>query len=493
MKKFIIIALCAVLAVSGVAAAVVLSANGDKTSSLLEDGCWMSDATYMLDDVEDYGVGFVFKPFDKESGIAVSLDREEFPYVVRDGVVMMFRYNSDDECYDHMFNGRIEKLEGQDMVGYHLILTPTKAGCDYINEWPPEETNEVYLRHIERNSDTDFTIKCYFDYWSTAQNGKTRYTNGFSSEGFTANGAKYKDFRQELYSLDRNIVIYEFFNHSVEFDDSYGNMKGFYYDTYDEKWYYTPGVLSHYDESDAMNISFAHTGVLSSTGCEGEYEYDASLDALVKSDSSNAAFYRVTSFSDNDIVQPLSAEQQMMLDEAITKAELSTTDWQAAYKGYLEQRLEYDNPDYASFSLGYIDDDDIPELLYASDSSHASTVKVFTLYNGVLRSLGEFGSSGTVSYIERNGLICSSGMWQGNSVYAAYSIFGGRVDCIWQGEDNLGSAYDESVKIFYSNGEVVSESEYMNMVNKYFDENKLMVHHENSYSLTRDNIANTIQ
>ncbi len=326
MKKIIITVLCAALAISGAAVAAVFMLTGDKTESMLEDGCWISDASYMLDDVEDYGLGFVFKPYDKESGVAVSLDREEFPYVIRDGVIMMFRYNVDDGYYDHMFNARIEKPEAQYMEGYYLILTPAEAGCDYINVWPPEQASDIYLRHIERNSDTDFTIKCYFDYWSSAQNDKTRYTNGFSRGGFTANGAEYKAFREELLSIDRNIVLYEFLNQTVEFDDSYGNMKGFYYDMYDEKWYYTPGSLSHYDESDAMNISFAHTGVLSSTGCEGEYEYDASLDALVKSDSSNAAFYRVTSFSDNDIVQPLSAEQQMMLDEAIARAELSAAD-----------------------------------------------------------------------------------------------------------------------------------------------------------------------
>lgn len=69
--------------------------------------------------------------------------------------------------------------------------------------------------------------------------------------------------------------------------------------------------------------------------------------------------------------------------------------------------------------LALIDDDNTPELLLIEDNSHASGVKVYTYYQGSVIELGEFGSFGSMQYVERGGMIFSgySGMGVGSSQF----------------------------------------------------------------------------
>lgn len=69
--------------------------------------------------------------------------------------------------------------------------------------------------------------------------------------------------------------------------------------------------------------------------------------------------------------------------------------------------------------LALIDDDNTPELLLIEDNSHASGVKVYTYYQGSVVELGEFGSFGSMQYVEKGGMIFSgySGMGVGSSQF----------------------------------------------------------------------------
>ncbi len=77
---------------------------------------------------------------------------------------------------------------------------------------------------------------------------------------------------------------------------------------------------------------------------------------------------------------------------------------------------EISNLKYARFSLAYIDDDDIPELLVCYGDSHADTVSVYKVGSEKdLILLGRFGETGTIKYCEKANLIESSaggmGVW----------------------------------------------------------------------------------
>lgn len=95
---------------------------------------------------------------------------------------------------------------------------------------------------------------------------------------------------------------------------------------------------------------------------------------------------------------------------------------QAPYaQAYLEFLTEYAQNSKdgkgqgARFSLVFVDDNDIPELLLMEDDCHSKGVKVYTYYQDQVVELGAFGSSGLMQYVERAGLIFSHYMGHGES------------------------------------------------------------------------------
>lgn len=117
----------------------------------------------------------------------------------------------------------------------------------------------------------------------------------------------------------------------------------------------------------------------------------------------------------------MSDTESGLYDAALTsdKADISdidTTDmkdWQQAYVDYLTENQE--NIGHAS--LGYVDDDDIPELFICEEESpsHGCGVKVLSYINGQVTQITastndreKFGSNGVVSYYEKSGIIWSS-------------------------------------------------------------------------------------
>ncbi len=95
---------------------------------------------------------------------------------------------------------------------------------------------------------------------------------------------------------------------------------------------------------------------------------------------------------------------------------------QAPYaQAYLEFLTEYAQNSKdgkgqgARFSLVFVDDNDIPELLMMEDDCHSKGVKVYTYYQDQVVELGAFGSFGLMQYVERAGLIFSHYMGHGES------------------------------------------------------------------------------
>lgn len=503
MKKAIIAALCILLCGGVVAGAVLFSDNtfplgsSSKISEKLSDGCWLDYSSEFQIDELSGGIGFVFKPLDNNSGIAVSMNHEEFPYVINGNTIQIFYYNTDDEKYDLMFNAYFSEVQEYEGVYEVLKLTATEAGISYADVFSlEEEFSDIWLAHLEGTKENEHRIRMLFDFWSNVENPlKNDYTNGFTNEN------TYKEMRVRLSEKDTNASIMKFLQTTYDFGlDDYANAIFYTYDAEDDKWYYL--LMNYYSDFQGENngkyrymFSFGADSEYSDPFLENAYEYVERNDAFVTANGEGDEFYRITSFSDTELVAPLSEERQAQLDEAIAEASIQLTDWKTAYAEFLTDKLDMDYVQYASFSLGYIDDDDIPELLFASDSSHVSQVEILTLHNGVLRTLGEYGSSGMISYLEKENLICSYGMWQGNSNYEVYELIDDQVVEVWNGSDNQGSAYDESVLSCYSNGQQVSKSEYSKHVEKYFNSAKLKTHGGSngvSYELTKENINKII-
>ncbi|MDE6883243.1 MAG: hypothetical protein K2P48_09030 [Lachnospiraceae bacterium] len=131
------------------------------------------------------------------------------------------------------------------------------------------------------------------------------------------------------------------------------------------------------------------------------------------------------SLREGELLEDLEREEETAssADMAEARKQSKSEDMQQApyARAYLEFLTEYvqnskdGKGQGARFSLAFVDDDDIPELLLMEDDCHAEGVKVFTYYQDQVVELGAFGSSGLMQYVERAGLIFSHYMGHGES------------------------------------------------------------------------------
>lgn len=101
------------------------------------------------------------------------------------------------------------------------------------------------------------------------------------------------------------------------------------------------------------------------------------------------------------------AEEEAPAEEApAEEVSWSGVSYMTAYWQFLKAYVEENKFAYmARVALAFIDDDNIPELLLIEDNSHATGVKVYTYDQESVIELGEFGSMGSMQYVERGGMI----------------------------------------------------------------------------------------
>ena len=131
------------------------------------------------------------------------------------------------------------------------------------------------------------------------------------------------------------------------------------------------------------------------------------------------------SLREGELLEDMEREEEMAssADMAEARKQSKSEDMQQApyAQAYLEFLTEYAQNSKdgkgqgARFSLVFVDDNDIPELLLMEDDCHAKGVKVFTYYQDQVVELGAFGSFGLMQYVERAGLIFSHYMGHGES------------------------------------------------------------------------------
>lgn len=125
-------------------------------------------------------------------------------------------------------------------------------------------------------------------------------------------------------------------------------------------------------------------------------------------------------------------EETEDVGEVYAGAEL-TEDYALAYYGFLKEYAEDctgPNAEKARFSLAYIDDNEVPELLLMEDDCHAAGVKVYTYVQGVVKEIGGFGSFGRMQYVEREGMIFDHYMGQGEKNSNFFKLEDGEVKLI---------------------------------------------------------------
>ncbi len=123
------------------------------------------------------------------------------------------------------------------------------------------------------------------------------------------------------------------------------------------------------------------------------------------------------------------------------------------------------------FELGYVDNDNIPELFVSTDMSHAAGVTVYTYSNGKVVKLCDTGSYGATQYIERKGYICGYYMGLGAIDTVVYKLENGKVTeaFVTNDESYVDDAMLDGRKRAYTiNDKAVTQKEMINYYNIYF-------------------------
>lgn len=224
-----------------------------------------------------------------------------------------------------------------------------------------------------------------------------------------------------------------------------------------------------------------------------EKEFDSSL-ALFQKENKFVEAYEYYNIAD-DIAQELS-----MLLGLTAEEETEPQEWADAYKEFIEsfrpQKGEVNDSrtDNGHFQLGYVNDDDIPELFIATGSSHSNSVLVCTYYNHKVCQLGYFGSNGTFSYRERANIIHDFYGGMGNAYTAYYRFERGTavkiesLEMTERQEDDRTFAYDYS----YNNQNITKE-EYEKYEKKFSEKSMTEIAYGDMPVISSDNIKNILK
>ena len=164
-------------------------------------------------------------------------------------------------------------------------------------------------------------------------------------------------------------------------------------------------------------------------------------------------------------------EVEKKINEEIDRLETENTEgWKKAYLDLLNDY--YCETEEERVFLGYVDDDDVPELFISEGWFHYCTVEVYTFENNIVTLLCETGSNGMVNYFERQGILCGHYVGMGTGTYWVYSIDNGKVQEIYNAFTNEGWAGEEFDIERRINGIDVTEDELDEFLDSYFDKEK---------------------
>lgn len=172
--------------------------------------------------------------------------------------------------------------------------------------------------------------------------------------------------------------------------------------------------------------------------------------------------------------------------DSIPYEEEASPEWENAYKKILKNfHSDFGEP---RFSLAYIDNDNIPELLISVDGSHAGTVYVYTYYKNKAKEVGNYGEYGTIIFGEKENKIYSEYVGMGISLVSVYEIQNGREKELVKIEGCM-DEYDDTVSRYYINSNEVSEQEYDDAWQSYYEQKKhTVVTYDDCVPITRQNI-----
>lgn len=175
-----------------------------------------------------------------------------------------------------------------------------------------------------------------------------------------------------------------------------------------------------------------------------------------------------------------------------------TAPYAKAYYDFLQECISARTvgPEYR-FALTFIDDNEIPELLLFRDDSHAAGVEVYTYNQDQIVMLGEFGSFGNLQYVEREGMILSHFMGQGEANSDFFLLEDGEarlVSCLHSWPDHSGFSKTGEYREFYEIDEIpVTEDVFQARWDELYDSQEyVLIGYENGTPLKETELLPTL-
>lgn len=166
---------------------------------------------------------------------------------------------------------------------------------------------------------------------------------------------------------------------------------------------------------------------------------------------------------DTDITDLLwERDSEPVLEQVSRQAEVL-----AAYETVLDD-LAQKWSDTGRFSLIYLDDDDIPELVVLGDTIPRNSVDVYTYNRGEPVLVGNYASEGLSTYWEKQGIIFNRYAGGEREVYGVHKVTGTEDTLLqtfrWWWEYPIG---EEEHRVFMVDEEEVSEEKYNEALQKW--------------------------
>lgn len=215
--------------------------------------------------------------------------------------------------------------------------------------------------------------------------------------------------------------------------------------------------------------------VMDVNGVSDTLIYDADSKIAMIDNTQNALFPQE---NNTIILKPFQEYKPNMPDKYYIDANYillgkEYSSWQEAYLDYL-YKLKGNSLDSYTFSLIYVDDNEIPELVCDS-GVQATGCYILSYFNGMATALCT--DRELFSYLEREGMICNS---EGHSGYYFDHVFE-LIDARWIGvfigdkyrrnEISTNADYFYDLAYFIDSKEV-KEQEYLYMLNRIYDDSE---------------------
>lgn len=154
----------------------------------------------------------------------------------------------------------------------------------------------------------------------------------------------------------------------------------------------------------------------------------------------------------NGVIQTQNSQENALYEEA-----------EEAYRDYMDA---LDESEDVRYNLVYLDDDAIPELMYATGSYHAAGVHICTYRDGKVYPLSSYahGSYGELTYLPKTGLIWTADMHMGYEYEGIYRMQNMQLQEVCYAsynadtENGEGTEYDE----FRLNGQTSTKETVLN-------------------------------